>query len=144
MRARLARDLPPTGPWDVKLRPGGQIEVEFIAQALQLIHPEVAQTTTRDALAALRDVGLLPGDDAAMLIRADRIWRTVQGMLRITAGRRPAGHLPEASADRLVRAAGKALGHDLQLDVPTLRATLEIVARDVRAAFIRHVGDIGS
>ena len=38
MRARMLRDLPPDGPWDVKLRAGGQIEVEFIAQVLQL-HP---------------------------------------------------------------------------------------------------------
>ncbi len=38
MRARMARDLPPDGPWDVKLRPGGMVDVEFIAQALQLVH----------------------------------------------------------------------------------------------------------
>ena len=34
----MLRELPPDGPWDVKLRPGGQIEVEFIAQVLQLLH----------------------------------------------------------------------------------------------------------
>ena len=28
MRARMLRDLPPDGAWDVKLRAGGQIEVE--------------------------------------------------------------------------------------------------------------------
>jgi glutamate-ammonia-ligase adenylyltransferase len=146
MRARLLRDLPPTGPWDVKLRPGGQIEVEFIAQALQLIHPHLVQTTTSHALAALRDAGMLPAADAALLIRADWIWRTVQGMLRITSGRRPGEHLPEPSAERLLRAASLALGEggasDTTLDVPALRATLEIVARDVRAAFVRHVGEI--
>ena len=42
MRARMLRDLPPDGPWDVKLRAGGQIEVEFIAQVLQLIHAREA------------------------------------------------------------------------------------------------------
>ena len=53
MRARMLRDLPPDGPWDVKLRAGGQIEVEFIAQVLQLIHarhaPQVCSPTTRIA-----------------------------------------------------------------------------------------------
>ncbi len=48
MRARMLRDLPPEGPWDVKLRAGGQIEVEFIAQVLQLIHArDAAQNFAR-------------------------------------------------------------------------------------------------
>ena len=57
MRARLLRDLPASGPWDVKLRLGGQIEVEFIAQALQLIHADrvPGSPTAREALAMLRD-----------------------------------------------------------------------------------------
>jgi glutamate-ammonia-ligase adenylyltransferase len=149
MRGRLARDLPPGGPWDVKLREGGQIEVEFIAQALQLIHPQAARQSTREAFAALHEVGALPQADAAMLIRADFVWRTVQGMLRITSGRAPGAVLPEASAERLTRAAAHALACDgaldvRRLDVSTLRATLDIVARDVRAAFIRHVGEISA
>ena len=53
MRARMLRDLPPDGPWDVKLRAGGQIEVEFIAQVVQLIHaraaPQLCSPTTRIA-----------------------------------------------------------------------------------------------
>ena len=61
MRARMLRDLPPDGPWDVKLRAGGQIEVEFIAQVLQLIHareaPELCSPTTRIALARLAEAG---------------------------------------------------------------------------------------
>ncbi len=57
MRARMPRDLPPDGPWDVKLRAGGQIEVEFIAQVLQLVHARhasraVLSPTTRIALRA--------------------------------------------------------------------------------------------
>jgi glutamate-ammonia-ligase adenylyltransferase len=144
MRARLARDLPPTGPWDVKLRSGGQIEVEFIAQAAQLIHPAAAHPTTRLALAALRDAGALPPVDAELLIRADRLWRTVQGMLRLTSGRKPAAVLPEASAERLLRAveASGAVEAAAPLDVATLRATLDDTAAAVRAAFIRQVGEI--
>ena len=106
MRARMLRDLPPDGPWDVKLRAGGQIEVEFIAQVLQLIHaratPELCSPTTRIALSRLAKAGLLPADDAALLIRADHVWRTVQGMLRITVGRGAHKELPEASAQALL------------------------------------------
>ncbi|MGH6719046.1 MAG: bifunctional [glutamine synthetase] adenylyltransferase/[glutamine synthetase]-adenylyl-L-tyrosine phosphorylase, partial [Alphaproteobacteria bacterium] len=36
MRARVAAEHPAKGPWDVKYAPGGLIDVEFIAQYLQL------------------------------------------------------------------------------------------------------------
>jgi glutamate-ammonia-ligase adenylyltransferase len=144
MRARMLRDIPPAGPWDVKQRPGGQIEVEFIAQTLQLIHgrdhPALFSPTTRIALARLRDAGLLPEADGEMLIRADRLWRTVQGLLRITYGRAPAETLSQAASDSLLRAA-VAAGADV-VDMPGLHATLEATAQHVRAAFIRYVGEI--
>ncbi len=156
MRGRLLRDLPQAGPWDVKLRPGGQIEVEFVAQVLQLIHegarPDLASPTTRIALLRLRDAGLLDPLDAAILIRADRVWRTVQGMLRITYGRAAPDRLSEASADALLRAAqaagawaadqeGAASGATVDLD--GLRATLAALADQVRSVFVRQVGEIG-
>jgi glutamate-ammonia-ligase adenylyltransferase len=140
MRARMLRDLPPAGRWDVKLRPGGQIEVEFIVQVLQLIHPDCGNTTTRLALAALRDAGALAADEAALLIRADLVWRTVQGILRITSGRTPPEHLPQAAADILRAVSGAALGGPAPPDIETLRAGLDTLATDVRGAFERHVG----
>jgi glutamate-ammonia-ligase adenylyltransferase len=139
MRVRMLRELPPDGPWDVKPRPGGQIEVEFIAQVLQLLHagtmPEVLNPTTREALRRLAAAGVLAAPDAAMLIRADHTWRTVQGMLRITVGRDAGETLPEASARPLLRALEAA-------DLPGLRIGLDMLARDVRAAFVRYVGDV--
>ncbi len=139
MRARLARDLPPKDMWDVKHRAGGQMEVEFIAQALQLVHarsePGVCDPTTRVALGRLADAGVLPRPDAERLIEADHLWRTIQGLLRITAGPRPPAVLPEASLHALLRATRS-------VDFAALRTTMEQTAREVRAAFIRHVGEI--
>src|SRR5262249_44269282 len=87
MRTRMLRELPPEGPWDIKLRPGGQIEVEFIAQVLQLIHArnalELCSPTTRTVFARFAKADLMSAEDAANLTRADRLWRCVQGMLRI-------------------------------------------------------------
>jgi glutamate-ammonia-ligase adenylyltransferase len=141
MRARLARELPPEGGWDVKHRPGGQMEVEFVAQTLQLVHarerPEVCSQTTRIALARLAAADVLPEGDARLLIRADHLWRTVQGMLRITAGRNAPENLPEASMRPLLEATGA-------VDLGSLRATIDATAREVRAAFVRHVGEIGT
>jgi glutamate-ammonia-ligase adenylyltransferase len=144
MRARMLRELPQDGPWDVKLRPGGQVEVEFIAQVLQLLHarqdPGVCSPTTRIALGRLREAGHLPRDDAELLIRADHVWRTVQGMLRITIGRKAPAELPEATALPLLRAAREAgVAAD---DLAALRAGLDSLAAAVRAAFVRHVGEV--
>ena len=138
MRGRLLRDLPPSGPWDVKLRPGGAIEVEFIAQTLQLVHGvRPSCQATRAALRHLADDGRLPADMAAMLIRADRLWRTVQSTVRITVGRAQA--LPPAAEELLRRAVGQQLGTP-GLPLPQLRDALDTAARDVRAAFTTLVG----
>jgi glutamate-ammonia-ligase adenylyltransferase len=144
MRTRLARQLPPLGPWDVKHAPGGMMEVEFVAQALQLIHapahPDVASPTTREALARLHAIGALDAADAETLLRADRAWRTVAGILRLTEGRLPGEALSAASAEALLRAATAA--GLAGVDVAGLRATLDALARAVRATFIRLVGAI--
>ena len=140
MRARLLRELPPEGPWDVKLRAGGQIEVEFISQTLQLLHPLATSPTTRLALANLARLGAISPDDAALLTRADRVWRTVQGMLRISYGRAPAEKLSEAAATALLRAA--AAGGAVAVDLPALHATFDALARQVRTAFVRSIGEI--
>jgi glutamate-ammonia-ligase adenylyltransferase len=144
MRARMQRDLPARGPWDVKLLPGGQIEVEFVAQTLQLVHarahPEVLDQTSRVALARLGAAGLLAEADAGLLIHADHVWRTVQGMLRLTETRPPGATLSEASAAALARAAASA--GLAALDAAGLSATLAALAQRVRAAFVRHVGEM--
>ena len=104
----MLRDLPPEGAWDLKAMPGGLIEVEFIAQALQLRHapenPKVLATTTRVALARLRDAGFLPAGEADALIRADRLWRTVIGLIRLTHGKSRDPALPAPAAAALLRA----------------------------------------
>ncbi len=139
MRGRLLRELPPSGPWDVKMRPGGGIEVEFIAQALQLVHGvRPGCQATPAALRRLVDEGRLPAGTAAMLIRADRLWRTVQSMVRITVGR-GTDDLPPAAEEALLRVTGPQLGTP-GLTLPQLRAALDAAAQDVRTAFITLVG----
>ncbi len=145
MRTRMLRDQPLDGPWDVKHRPGGQIEVEFVAQALQLVgavdDPRLCHPTTRVALGRLERASALPPADAARLVLADHVWRTIQGMLRITVGRNAPEALPEATAQALLLAVGRA-GVEA-VDLPALRVTLDTLARDVRVVFEREIGEIG-
>jgi len=139
MRQRLLQQGAESGPWDVKLRSGGQIEVEFVAQVLQLIFG-LQSPTLRVAVEKLRARGHLAPAQADLLIHADRVWRTVQGSLRITDGPRPPASLSDASGRALLRAAASA-GIEA-VDLSQLRATLEILAQQIRAVFQDLVGDI--
>ena len=134
MRARLARDLPPAGPWDVKLCTGGLIELEFIVQTLQLIHaptnPALLAQNSCEALDRLAAHGVLSTEDHNLLTRADRSFRTVQSVLRLMTVDRSPLVLPAPALDALKR--------DLGPDVSSLIAYLR--AR-VRECFTRLVGN---
>ncbi|WP_090561881.1 bifunctional [glutamine synthetase] adenylyltransferase/[glutamine synthetase]-adenylyl-L-tyrosine phosphorylase [Belnapia rosea] len=146
MRIRMLKELPPEGPWDVKAMPGGLIEVEFIAQALQLAHaprePRILATTTRTALARLGQYGVLPPDEASALIAADRLWRTVIGLVRLTIGKSRDAALPAPAEAALLRAVAPLLDPP-PVDLPALRAQMQAVAATVRTIFERRVGVLG-
>ena len=111
MRERMAREHGTDDMWAIKSYRGGLIDIEFIAQYLQLrhanLHPEVLSTNTTDALARLADTGLLAKTTADDLIAAMHLWRNLQGILRMSAGR---GFDEESAPDglraTLVRACG--------------------------------------
>ncbi|HSR55678.1 MAG TPA: glutamine-synthetase adenylyltransferase, partial [Alphaproteobacteria bacterium] len=139
MRRRIADAHPPTSPWDVKYLAGGLVDVEFIAQYLQLKHAHedasVLDTNTNRALDKLAEAGLLQPEVAKMLGTAGKLWRTIQGMLRFTVE----GPFDEEAAtvglkDALVRAAESE-------DFDALKRTMEETAEEVRAAFKDLIGD---
>lgn len=142
MRSRMARELRPQGPWDAKLRAGGLVDIEFIAQVGQLIQSPAGcfdfNQTTRVALRRLADVGALNGGDADLLIHAEYVWRTIQGMLRLTVGPTANKVLPSASAEPLLRVAAAA-GID-SVDTHDLLHNSDILAKQVRQLFERYVG----
>lgn len=138
MRAKMDRELRPHGPWDVKLRPGGLVDIEFIAQVLQLVYPQVKRSqTTRLALRNLRQAGVLAHDDANTLASAECLWRTIQGILRMTVGRVEDVVLPAASA-RLVLEAVRAAGVEAA-DVETLLRHVDRTASQVRQLLHRYL-----
>ena len=112
------------------------MDVEFLAQALQLTHLDAKTTDpcTRVALDRLWRAGLLA--DGERLIEADRVWRAVQGLLRITAGRTVPQTLPDATRALVMRALDRICGPDES----SVEARLGRVATDVSAAFAAHIG----
>jgi glutamate-ammonia-ligase adenylyltransferase len=145
MRARMLRDLPADGAWDAKLMPGGLVEAEFVAQALQVAHaarlPAVLSPTTRQALAALAKAKLLAPEEAKALIAADRLWRAVIAHLRLTVGRWREEALPDAVAAGLLSGLAPLLPRPA-VDQSDLRAQMREVAEGVRAVFLRRVGPL--
>src|SRR6185295_11054437 len=91
MEVELGKETP--GRWHVKLGRGGLVDVEFLAQALQLVHgadhPDVRRTSTSTALAGLARVGALSPATAMTLAGHYRFLRRVSTALRLL-GARPA------------------------------------------------------
>ncbi|MFT4198488.1 MAG: glutamine-synthetase adenylyltransferase, partial [Pseudoxanthomonas sp.] len=118
---------------DIKRGPGGIREIEFLAQALQLVHGgRDARLRTRSllaALAALAEAGLLPRAEAARLADAYRYLRRLENRLQML--RDGQTHALPASAEDASRIA-RALGH---ADAAALRAELAQWRAVVAAAF---------
>ena len=74
---------------DVKLGRGGIRDIEFVVQALQLIHgsrhPFLQEPSMLKALRALRELDLLPRDEVLALDNAYRFLRRVEHRLQIEA-----------------------------------------------------------
>src|SRR5262249_45184455 len=133
MRALMAREHPGRAPWDIKHRPGGLVDVEFLAQYLQLreaaVHPEVVAANTLAALRAAARAGAIAGVDGATLVDALRLWHAIQHVLRLTVdGEFDPAEAPGALKSVLVRATQAS-------DFASLEATLESTAAAVRAIF---------
>ncbi len=87
MREKLAAQFPGKNRWDLKFAPGGLIDIEFVAQTLQLqdapVRPGVLSTSTIEALTRLRDSGALARKDADTLIEASEFQQALTQVLRI-------------------------------------------------------------
>jgi len=133
MRRRIEREFPAKSDWDVKYRRGGLVDLDFLAQALQLRHapehPEVLATATQDAFAALADAGVLARERADTLVAATGLMRHVQGMLRLMAG---SGFVASTADAGLMARLAESCGED---GGEALRARLNDTATGVHAIF---------
>jgi len=137
MRARIDRQHHTSDIWDVKYVRGGMIDIQFIAQYLTLRHapdrPDLVEANTTRALERLAEAGCLDDGVADSLIGTMRLWRRIQGFLRLTTegpfrGAEAAAPLKAAliraafpadgetvdfaeAEERLRRAAAEVLGH---------------------------------
>ena len=97
MRSDMARHKKPSGPLDIKLGPGGLVDLEFAVHTLQLTTGQGLDTRLEYAIAGLAEQGLI---DAAF----DADLRLLSRMLVVMRLVAPGGNEPSEKSRALVAA----------------------------------------
>jgi glutamate-ammonia-ligase adenylyltransferase len=139
MRQRMDTEHHIDVPWKTKYMRGGLVDLEFIAEYLQLRHgaehPAITAPNTVDAFRRLNVAGLLGSDHAAALISASLLMRRVRGMLRLTVD----GVQVEHQSSDALRAALARTGEAADFD--DLRDKLLAAQASVRKIYARLIDE---
>ncbi|RDV02121.1 bifunctional [glutamine synthetase] adenylyltransferase/[glutamine synthetase]-adenylyl-L-tyrosine phosphorylase [Undibacter mobilis] len=138
MRGAIATEKGDGNSWDLKYAKGGLVDLEFIAQYLQLVHahdePSILDTSTARVLDLARQLRLISVEDAEVLRPAAQLYHDLTQILRLCLS---GPFDPKTAGPGLLRLLTRAA------DVPdfaTLNATLLETQAKVRASFVRILG----
>jgi glutamate-ammonia-ligase adenylyltransferase len=139
MRDKIAAQYPGRNRWDLKYAPGGLVDIEFLAQALQLVHaparPAILDTNTVAALEKIAAAGFLDDADARLLIETARLEQALTQILRIALDETLEARTASAGLKLLLASAGNAP------DFAALERDLFSRQDAVRAVFGRRMAD---
>jgi glutamate-ammonia-ligase adenylyltransferase len=138
MRRAIATEKGDGVRWDLKYAAGGLVDIEFIAQYLELVHaataPEILDTATAAVLDNAARLGILAPEDAEVLRPAVRLYLDLGQILRLCVA---APFDPRSAGAGLPALLARAA------DVPDF-ATLDVHLADtqarVRKSFVRILG----
>jgi glutamate-ammonia-ligase adenylyltransferase len=138
MRKAIAEEKGEDERWDLKYAAGGLVDLEFIAQYLQLVHaaehPEILDMTTARVLDKAWRLNLLSAEDADVVRPAIRLFHNLTQVLRLCL---PGPFDPTTAGAGLLGLLCRAA------DLPnfaTLDAHVADTRQKVRAAFNRILG----
>jgi glutamate-ammonia-ligase adenylyltransferase len=135
MRKAIATEKGESDRWDLKYAAGGLIDLEFLAQYLQLVHaherPEILDTSTARVLDKAWRLGLITTDDAEVLRPAVRLYHDLTQILRLCLS---GPFDPKTAGADLIRLLARAADTP---DFATLDAFLAETQAKVRATFER-------
>jgi [glutamine synthetase] adenylyltransferase / [glutamine synthetase]-adenylyl-L-tyrosine phosphorylase len=138
MRALMLREQKDAGLWDIKRVRGGLVEVEFIAQYLQLLHapaqPEILNTNTHACLQQAQQTGALIEADAQVLLQAIGLYQRITQLLRLCLS---SPYEPDKASKKLNEAVNRAA---LMPDGSATEALLIDTQNQVAAIFDRIIG----
>jgi glutamate-ammonia-ligase adenylyltransferase len=138
MRLRMAQQYRGDNLWDLKYLRGGQVDLDFIAQYLQLRHahdhPEILARDSGQVLERARDLKLLDDQIADRLIAIGRLWRQLQQMIRLLVGAKvEEAKLREPTRRHLAQSGGAD-------DFKALKKLIKKRAQAVHAAYQTIIG----
>ncbi|MGV1758239.1 bifunctional [glutamine synthetase] adenylyltransferase/[glutamine synthetase]-adenylyl-L-tyrosine phosphorylase [Rhizobium sp. A22-96] len=140
MRGLIEQEKPPESIWDMKLIPGGLIDIEFIAQYLRLIAPARGVGVDANGLSTAEALKLLGGslmdrNDLDVCLEALRLYSELSQLIRLCIdGTFDPGNAPSGLIE-LVSRAGDCP------DIRTLEAELKRLSKAVRKVFQATVGN---
>jgi glutamate-ammonia-ligase adenylyltransferase len=136
MRELLEAERPPKGEWDLKLSPGGLVDIEFTAQFLQLVHADQGGPLSPNTSAALDALGAAGLADPQALDALSAAWRLQQDLtqlLKVALGDDPQPDDEPRAFQALLARAGGARSYR------ALRSRLTGVRSAARAAYLALV-----
>ncbi|WP_412064736.1 bifunctional [glutamine synthetase] adenylyltransferase/[glutamine synthetase]-adenylyl-L-tyrosine phosphorylase [Rhizobium sp. SYY.PMSO] len=139
MRALIEQEKPPENIWDLKLIPGGLIDIEFIAQYLRLIAPERGVGIDANGLStaeALKLLGasLMGRNDLDVCLEALHLYTELSQLIRLCIdGPFDPQNAPSGLIELVCRAGDCP-------DIRTLEAELKRLSKAVRKIFQITVG----
>jgi glutamate-ammonia-ligase adenylyltransferase len=135
MRQAIADEKGDSDIWDMKYAAGGMIDIEFLAQYLQLIHaadrPEILSVSTVRVIENAVKLGILPSSDADVLRPAARLYHDLTQILRLCVSAR---FKPETAGEDLLRVMTRAGDAP---DFSALEAQVRETQAEVRAIFLK-------
>jgi glutamate-ammonia-ligase adenylyltransferase len=142
MRGRMRKEHGTDDIWSVKHARGGIVDIEFIIQYLQLKHaadtPEILAGDPSAALVVAVEKGFIDAKTASDLDYAMKLWRNLQGILRLTVD----GDFNEAGASvALKRMIVKSCG---AVDFDQLKQTIQATLAKNAAHFSSFFGSPGN
>ena len=138
MRRLIAKEKGENDLWDLKLVAGGLIEIEFIAQYLQLAfahdHPAILDVSTRKVAEEAGRAGLITAEQAEVLVDAHRLYTDATQFMRLSTS---GPFDPAKAAAGVKRRIGAASGFP---DFEAFAAALGDARKSVRSVFEAIVG----
>jgi [glutamine synthetase] adenylyltransferase / [glutamine synthetase]-adenylyl-L-tyrosine phosphorylase len=140
MRRQLLAQFGSGGVWNLKHVHGGLVDIEFIAQGLQILHasadPDILEPNTGQALRKLAQSGYLKPADAETLVRACDLYHAMTQLLRLCVSER---FVPDNAPHELCRLVASAAAVP---DVSAVEALLADTQADVRRLFASIIGEV--
>jgi glutamate-ammonia-ligase adenylyltransferase len=133
MRRAVALEKGEDDVWDLKYAAGGMVDVDFIAQYLQLVHaaekPEILDVSTLHVLDNAARLGVLPQSAAETLRSATRLYHDLTQILRLCVSDK---FRPETAGVDLLRVMARAGDAP---DFSSLEARVRETQTEVRRVF---------